>query len=85
MRFFESELDLHRHTVEEALPKLDQYLYQAYMSGLSSVCINHGKGTGTLRQAIYRELKNNSLVKLFRAGQKGEGGIGVTIVEITDH
>jgi len=85
LRFFESELDLHRHTVEEALPKLDQYLYQAYMSGLSSVCINHGKGTGTLRQAIYRELKNNSLVKLFRAGQKGEGGIGVTIVEITDH
>jgi len=55
------------------------------MSGFLSVCINHGKGTGTLRQAIYRELKNNSLVKLFRAGGQGEGGIGVTIVEITDH
>jgi len=55
------------------------------MSGLSSVCINHGKGTGALRQAIYRELKNNRLVKLFRAGEPGEGGIGVTIVEITDH
>ena len=79
------ELDLHRHTIEEALPKLDQYLYDAFMAGMNSVCINHGRGTGTLRQAVHRELKKHSLVKSFRKGCYGEGGTGVTIVELSEH
>jgi DNA mismatch repair protein MutS2 len=79
------ELDLHRHTIEEALPKLDQYLYEAFMAGINSVCINHGRGTGILRQAVHRELRKHSLVKAFRKGGYGEGGNGVTIVELSDH
>jgi DNA mismatch repair protein MutS2 len=79
------ELDLHRHTIEEALPKLDQYLYDAFMAGMNSVCINHGRGTGILRQAVHRELKKHSLVKSFRKGGYGEGGAGVTIVELSEH
>jgi DNA mismatch repair protein MutS2 len=82
MRFFESELDLHRMTVDEALPLMDDYIYKAFTSGFASVCINHGKGTGTLKQAIHRELKKNSLVKSFRSGDRMEGGVGVTIVEL---
>ena len=81
----DSELDLHRLTVDEALLELDHYLYRAFMAGMSHVCINHGKGTGVLRQAVHRELKKNSLVKSFRTGGYGEGGTGVTIVEISDH
>ena len=80
-----SELDLHRHTVDEALPKLDYYLYSAFMAGLSTVRINHGRGTGTLRQAVHKMLKEHTLVKSLRSGSYGEGGIGVTIVEISDH
>ena len=79
------ELDLHRHTVEEALPKLDRYLYDTFMAGMKSICINHGMGTGILRQAVHRELKKHSLVKSFRKGGHGEGGAGVTIVELSDH
>jgi DNA mismatch repair protein MutS2 len=78
------ELDLHRHTVEEAMPKLDSYLYDAFMAGTKTVCINHGRGTGVLRQAVHRELKKHSLVKSFRKGGYGEGGNGVTIVELAD-
>jgi dsDNA-specific endonuclease/ATPase MutS2 len=55
------ELDLHGLTVDEALPKLKYFLYDSFMAGLTSLCINHGKGTGILRQTVYHELKNHSL------------------------
>ncbi|MCK4722260.1 MAG: Smr/MutS family protein, partial [Dehalococcoidia bacterium] len=44
-----SELRLRRLRVDEALPKLDHYLNAAFMDGLPSVSIVHGKGTGVLR------------------------------------
>jgi DNA mismatch repair protein MutS2 len=81
----DSEIDLHKHTVEEALPKLNNYLYNSFVGGMSAVRINHGHGTGMLRQAVHRELKTNTLVKSFRPGGYGEGGDGVTIVELADH
>jgi DNA mismatch repair protein MutS2 len=80
----DSELDLHGHTIDEALPKLNNYIYKSYMGNMAAVRINHGHGTGILRQAVQRELKGNSLVKSFRPGGYGEGGEGVTIVELTD-
>ncbi|HAV10465.1 MAG TPA: hypothetical protein DCX22_02480 [Dehalococcoidia bacterium] len=80
----ESELDLHRLTVDEAIEELELYLYEAFKRRLSLVRINHGKGTGALRQAVHRELRRNSMVKSFRPGGYGEGGVGVTIVEISD-
>ncbi len=78
------EIDLHGLTVDEALPKLNSYLYNAFVNNEPAVCINHGRGTGTLKQVVQRELKKNSMVKSFRPGQYGEGGIGVTIVELAD-
>jgi DNA mismatch repair protein MutS2 len=81
----DSELDLHRCTVDEALLKLDQYLYSAFVAGLTNVCVNHGRGTGVLRLEIQRELKKHTLVKSFRAGDNWEGGIGVTMVELMEH
>jgi DNA mismatch repair protein MutS2 len=81
----DSEIDLHRHTVDEALPRLNDYLYHSFVAGMTSVCINHGRGTGVLRQAVHRELKKHTLVKSFRPGGYGEGGEGVTIVELAEH
>jgi DNA mismatch repair protein MutS2 len=81
----DSELDLHRHTVDEALPRLNDYLYHSFVAGMTAVRINHGKGTGVLRQAVHRELKKHNLVKSFRPGGYGEGGEGVTIVELAEH
>lgn len=78
------EVDLHRLTVEEALPKLDKYLYDAFMAGFYQVRVVHGKGTGTLRQAVRRQLAQHPLVQSYRPGGYGEGGAdGVTIVELS--
>jgi len=54
------------------------------MSGLIQVRVIHGKGTGILRTTVRRELKKHPLVKSFRPGGYGEGGEGVTIVEMAD-
>jgi len=78
------ELRLRHLTVEEALWRLDQYLYDAFMAGLSSVCIVHGKGTGKLRHAVHDSLAKHPLVKSYRLGDYGEGDYGVTIVELTN-
>jgi DNA mismatch repair protein MutS2 len=77
-----AELDLHALTVEEALPKLAKYLDGAYLAGLNRVVIIHGKGTGTLREAVRHYLGKHTLVKAFRPGGYGEGDEGVTIVEL---
>ena len=78
------EIRLRQLTVDEALFRLDQYLHDAFMSGLIQVRVVHGKGTGTLRQAIQRVLAEHSLVKSYRIGKYGEGGTGVTIVQLAD-
>ena len=79
-----SELNLLGKTVDEALHELDKYLDDAYLAHLSTVRIVHGKGTGTLRQAVGRFLKKVKYVKEFRIGEYGEGDAGVTIVTFKD-
>jgi len=78
-----NELHLRQLTIDEALPKLDKYLDDAFMAGLYRVSIIHGKGTGTLRQAVRKKLDKHPLVDSYRPAVYGEGGAGVTIVELT--
>ena len=77
-----NELHLRRLTVDKALIKLDQYLNDVFMAGLYQVKIIHGKGTGTLRQIVRDKLSKHPLVSSYRPGGYGEGGAGVTIVEL---
>ena len=79
-----NEVRLRRLSVDEALPKLDQHLHDAFMTGLYQVRVIHGKGTGTLRQIVRERLAKHPLVKSFRPGDYGEGGEGVTIVELSE-
>jgi DNA mismatch repair protein MutS2 len=78
------ELDLHQLTVDEALLKLDEYLHDAYMAGMVQVRVVHGKGTGTLRDAVREFLSGHPLVRSFRYGVYGEGGAGVTVALLAD-
>jgi DNA mismatch repair protein MutS2 len=78
------ELRLRYLTVDEALPRLERFLHDSYLAGLKQVKVIHGKGSGTLRLTVRRELTRHSLVKSFRAGEKWEGGEGVTIVEFSE-
>lgn len=75
-----SEINLLGKTVDEALMELDKYLDDAYLAHLSTVRVVHGKGTGTLREAVQRHLRKVKYVKEFRIGEYGEGDAGVTIV-----
>ena len=77
-----NELRLRQLTVDEALIKLDRYLNDAFMAGLYQVRIIHGKGTGTLRQAVREQLAKHPLVSSYRPAGYGEGDEGVTVVEL---
>lgn len=76
------EINLIGLTTDEAIPILDKYLDDVYLSSLNHVRIVHGKGTGKLRSTIHSYLKKHSHIKSFRLGTFGEGEMGVTIVEL---
>ncbi|MCH3962845.1 MAG: endonuclease MutS2 [Clostridium sp.] len=75
-------IDLRGMDSIEATYTTDKYLDDAYMSGLKEVTIIHGKGTGVLRNSINDMLKRHSHVENYRLGEYGEGGTGVTVVEL---
>lgn len=66
----------------EGVYQMDSFIDNAVMSGLKTITIIHGKGTGVLRKAVHQRLKNHPSVKSFRLGIYGEGENGVTIVEL---
>lgn len=82
LRSVPSSVDLRGMDSMEAVYTVDKYLDDAYMGGLAEVSIIHGKGTGVLRNAINDMLKRHSHVKRYRLGEYGEGGTGVTVVEL---
>ncbi|MRX71798.1 endonuclease MutS2 [Bacillus lacus] len=76
------ELDLRGDRYEEALLKVDKYLDDAVLAGYPRVSIIHGKGTGALRKGVQEYLSNHRNVKKARFGEAGEGGSGITVVEL---
>lgn len=68
--------------VDEALPVVEKTIDNGILSGLKSLRIIHGKGTGRLRQAIVEYLSTHALVLGYRGGLPQEGGAGATIVDL---
>jgi len=76
------ELNLRGKLVDEGLDELERYLERAYSAGLLFVRIVHGKGTGRMRDAVRKALKENSYVASFEEPKDGEGGAGVTVAKM---
>ena len=77
-----SELHLLGRTTDEAREMVEQYLDDAFMAGLPTVRLVHGKGTGALRKTIRTLLSAHPLIESFRDGEPSEGGTGATVAAL---
>jgi DNA mismatch repair protein MutS2 len=76
------EIEVRGQTLDEALPRVEQFLDQAFRAGSPRLRVVHGKGTGKMRQAVREMLSRHPLVKGFEFASPHEGGEGVTVVEM---
>lgn len=79
---FKSELDIRGYTTDDGWFAVDKYIDEAIVSGMHTVRIIHGKGTGALRNALHSFLRTDPRVSSFRIGAYGEGDAGVTVAEL---
>ena len=74
------QLDLRGLRRDEALERLEQYLEDASLVGMSEARIVHGKGTGAIRQAVRETLRRSQYVSRFAPEPDAGGGDGATQV-----
>lgn len=77
-----TELDLRGERFEDALLRLEKYIDDALLAGYPKVSIIHGKGTGALRKGVLEFVKKHPRISDARPGEAGEGGSGVTIINL---
>ncbi len=78
------ELNVVGCTVDEALSRAEKFLDETLLTDERTVRVIHGYGTGQLRRALAGFLAQHPLVAKFEAARPGEGGGGVTVVELKD-
>ena len=76
------QLNVRGLTTSEALREVESYLDQLLLADVRSASILHGKGTGTLRDAVRSYLSSCSFVHSFGPAMPQEGGDGVTVFEL---
>jgi len=78
------ELNLIGCTVDEAVTRAERFLDEAALTDQRNLRIIHGFGTGQLRRAIAEFLKQHAQVASFKPAPDGQGGGGVTLVEMKE-
>ena len=73
------EIEVRGRRLDEALPTVEAFLDDAARAGRERVRIIHGRGTGTLREAVRVLLREHPLVVSYEGGGTREGGEGVTV------
>jgi DNA mismatch repair protein MutS2 len=79
---FSPRIDLRGKYGDEGVMEVEKFLATASARGATKVEILHGTGSGALGRRIQQSLKSNPDVASFRFGERTEGGMGVTIVEL---
>jgi DNA mismatch repair protein MutS2 len=77
-----AEILLLGQTTDEARDRVEKYLDDAFLAGLASVRLVHGKGSGALRKTVRDLLAGHPLVESFRDGEPNEGGTGATVAAL---
>lgn len=81
----DAQLDLHRHTVEQARKAVFEFVRDARELDIRCVLIAHGKGEGREQPALLKSCVNHWLRQLdavlaFHSAQRHHGGTGATYV-----
>jgi DNA mismatch repair protein MutS2 len=75
-------VDVRGKAADEALDDVVAALDRATMAGAPFLRIIHGHGTGKLKASLRDYLKSSPYVAEFRAGDRAEGGDGVTVARL---
>lgn len=78
---FERTIDIRGLYVADALQEVQDFVDKALMSNAQLLQIVHGKGSGILRKAVARKLKEYKDIATIRHPEEKAGGNGVTIAE----
>ena len=81
-RSVKNEINVIGKTVDEAIVIVDAFIDTAVLSGLSTVWVIHGMGTGKLRAGLHAHFRRHANVAEFRLGVYGEGESGVTCLTL---
>lgn len=72
-------IEVRGQRIDEALPKVEEFLDHASRNGRARVLVIHGKGTGVMRRAVRELLDRHPLVTSYETAERTEGGEGVTV------
>ena len=70
--------------LDDARMEMEKYLDDAYLAGLRSVTVVHGRGEGILKKGLRDALKHNRCVKSFKGAPYNQGEEGATVVELKE-
>ena len=76
------EIEVRGQTLDEALPKVEEFLDHAARNGRARVLLIHGKGTGAMRRAVRELLDRHPLVTSYETAERAEGACVLRIAEI---
>ena len=78
---FQRNIDIRGLYVADALKEVEDFVDKALMSNANLLQIVHGKGSGILRKAVAKKLREYKDIKVIRHPEENAGGNGVTIAE----
>ncbi len=82
MKNVSAEIDVRGKTTDEAMYILDKYIDDAYLAGLETVRIIHGKGTGALKKGLLEFFRHHHQIKKVKEAPFNEGGAGVSVLTL---
>lgn len=78
------EINVIGNNLDDATEIVVKYIDDAFLAGLKTVRIVHGRGEGILRDGLRQLLKKNKHVKSLKSAPYNDGGEGCTVVELIE-